>query len=59
MTPTIRANFSDTALWQPHLPLDKDGRAEIEIPFPQSLTTWRIQDSSSPQIPGSATWPTT
>ena len=41
--PTVRTDFSDTALWQPHLKLDEAGRAETEIKFPQSLTTWRIR----------------
>jgi autotransporter-associated beta strand protein len=40
--PEIRANFSDTALWMPRLTLDKNGVAETEITFPQSLTTWRL-----------------
>ena len=41
--PTVRTDFSDTALWQPHLTLDESGQAETEINFPQSLTTWRIR----------------
>src|SRR5205085_9873131 len=35
-------NFADTALWLPALALDKQGHAETEITFPQSLTTWRL-----------------
>ncbi|MDB6059647.1 MAG: alpha-2-macroglobulin domain protein, partial [Verrucomicrobiales bacterium] len=40
--PELRVNFSDTALWQPALTLDAQGRAETNITFPQSLTTWRL-----------------
>jgi uncharacterized protein YfaS (alpha-2-macroglobulin family) len=41
--PEVRVNFSDTALWLPALNLDASGRAETEIQFPQSLTTWRVR----------------
>jgi uncharacterized protein YfaS (alpha-2-macroglobulin family) len=41
--PTIRSDFSDTALWRPHIQLDESGMAETEIKFPESLTTWRIR----------------
>ncbi|MGZ4974486.1 MAG: alpha-2-macroglobulin family protein, partial [Limisphaerales bacterium] len=40
--PELRVNFADTALWQPSLSLDANGRAETNIVFPQSLTTWRL-----------------
>lgn len=40
--PEIRTNFADTALWLPALKLDEKGRAETEITFPDSLTTWRV-----------------
>ncbi len=40
--PEVRSNFADTALWMPRLVLDKNGVAETEITFPQSLTTWRL-----------------
>jgi alpha-2-macroglobulin len=40
--PELRVNFADTALWQSALQLDDRGRAETNIVFPQSLTTWRL-----------------
>lgn len=40
--PQLRSDFSDTALWQPHLAVDANGVAETEITFPESLTTWRF-----------------
>ncbi len=41
--PDIRTHFADTALWLPHVKLGENGTAEIEITFPQSLTTWRVR----------------
>lgn len=41
--PEIRSYFADTAVWLPDLKLDDHGKAEAEITFPQSLTTWRIR----------------
>ncbi|MCG3125928.1 MAG: hypothetical protein CHACPFDD_00755 [Phycisphaerae bacterium] len=40
--PEIRANFADTALWAPAVTL-KNGRAEVDVTFPQSLTTWHVR----------------
>lgn len=40
--PTIRNNFTDTALWVPDLKTDDNGHAETTITFPDSLTTWRL-----------------
>jgi uncharacterized protein YfaS (alpha-2-macroglobulin family) len=40
--PEVRINFADTALWLPALTLDANGKAEAEIRFPQSLSTWRL-----------------
>ncbi len=40
--PEVRVNFADTALWMPALRLDASGKAEAQINFPQSLTTWRL-----------------
>ncbi|MGE5041334.1 MAG: Ig-like domain-containing protein [Candidatus Levyibacteriota bacterium] len=39
---TSRFNFPDTAYWNPGLATDKNGKATIEIPLPDSLTTWRL-----------------
>jgi len=42
LEPEVRVNFADTALWLPALTLDANGKAETEVRFPQSLTTWRL-----------------
>lgn len=39
---TSRRDFPDTAYWNPHLKTDQNGRAEVEIKLPDSLTTWRL-----------------
>jgi uncharacterized protein YfaS (alpha-2-macroglobulin family) len=57
LEPEVRVNFADTALWLPALTLDANGKAESEIRFPQSLTTWRLHGyalSKSTQV-GDAT----
>jgi alpha-2-macroglobulin len=41
--PSVRSNFSDTAVWLPNLVLDAQGTATAEITYPDSLTTWRIK----------------
>jgi uncharacterized protein YfaS (alpha-2-macroglobulin family) len=41
MQPKIRKVFPDTALWAPDLHTDSNGHAEIELTFPDSLTSWR------------------
>ena len=39
--PRIRKEFPDTALWLAELRTDATGRAQAELTFPDSLTTWR------------------
>jgi len=39
---TVRSEFPDTAYWNPSLVTDANGRAEIELTMPDSLTTWRM-----------------
>jgi uncharacterized protein YfaS (alpha-2-macroglobulin family) len=39
--PRIRKEFPDTALWLAELRTDANGRAQTELTFPDSLTTWR------------------
>jgi uncharacterized protein YfaS (alpha-2-macroglobulin family) len=39
--PKVRRLFPDTALWQPDVHTDASGRAEAQLTFPDSLTTWR------------------
>ncbi|MDR0521618.1 MAG: hypothetical protein LBH00_07170, partial [Planctomycetaceae bacterium] len=40
--PSVRRNFADTALWLGTLETDKNGKAQIELAMPESLTTWKI-----------------
>jgi len=40
--PTVRKNFADTAFWTAKLTA-ANGLAEIEVPMPESLTTWKVK----------------
>jgi uncharacterized protein YfaS (alpha-2-macroglobulin family) len=40
---TVRTNFADTAYWAANVSPDARGEAEIEVPMPESLTTWKIR----------------
>ena len=40
--PQMRANFAETAFWQPHLLTGADGTATIEFTVPDSVTGWRV-----------------
>ncbi len=37
----VRSDFRATALWQPHLVTDRNGKATVKVKFPDSLTEWR------------------
>ena len=39
--PKIRKIFPDTAFWESDLTTDSSGHAKAQVPFPDSLTTWR------------------
>jgi uncharacterized protein YfaS (alpha-2-macroglobulin family) len=39
--PKIRKIFPDTAFWEADLTTDASGHAKAQVPFPDSLTTWR------------------
>lgn len=39
--PTLRSDLRDSALWQPRLQTDAEGRASIRLKVPDNLTTWR------------------
>ncbi len=39
--PKIRKLFPDTALWMAEVRTDQNGRAQAQLTFPDSLTTWR------------------
>ncbi|MBP9143102.1 MAG: hypothetical protein KBI44_01340, partial [Thermoanaerobaculia bacterium] len=38
----LRANFAETAFWQPQLLTGADGSAAIEFTVPDSVTSWRV-----------------
>lgn len=38
--PTVREEFLDVAYWQPDLRTGPKGRARVDIPLPDNLTTW-------------------
>ncbi len=39
----VRTNFADTAVWIAARDTDADGTTTIDLPMPESLTTWKIQ----------------
>ncbi|MDF1513014.1 MAG: alpha-2-macroglobulin family protein, partial [Anaerolineae bacterium] len=39
----IRSKFADTAFWEPVIRTDSAGKAKVEVPLPDNLTTWRMQ----------------
>jgi uncharacterized protein YfaS (alpha-2-macroglobulin family) len=41
--PEVRRNFADTALWRAALELGTDGTTSAQLPWPDSLTTWRLR----------------
>ncbi|MFP6640426.1 MAG: alpha-2-macroglobulin family protein, partial [Myxococcota bacterium] len=41
--PTIRKNFADSAYWNAALSTDDQGRATIEFPMPENLTSWKVK----------------
>jgi uncharacterized protein YfaS (alpha-2-macroglobulin family) len=41
-SPAVRKKFADLAYWSGSIVTDEDGTAEIEIPMPENLTTWKI-----------------
>ncbi len=43
VTPTVRKNFADTALWVGKMETRADGTAEVELAMPENLTTWKTR----------------
>ena len=37
----VRSDFRSTVVWQPDIVTDQEGRATVEVKFPDSLTSWR------------------
>ena len=42
VSPTVRTNFADTALWAGTLDTNGNGIAEVSLVMPENLTTWKI-----------------
>lgn len=42
----VRRDFPDTAYWRASIVTDANGRAQVEIPLPDSLTTWRLSSKA-------------
>lgn len=40
--PDVRKEFPDAIHWQPAVVTGADGRAEVRVTYPDSLTTWRL-----------------
>ncbi len=38
----VRQDFKDTALWVPNLTTDENGRATVDVTYPDNLTTFRV-----------------
>jgi hypothetical protein len=43
----VREYFPETMLWQPALITDDQGRADLLVRYPDSITTWRLSASAS------------
>ncbi len=41
-----RSEFPDTAYWEASVKTGNDGQATVEIPLPDSLTTWRLSSKA-------------
>ncbi len=42
----VRRDFPDTSFWEASLQTDARGNAVVEIPLPDSLTTWRLSSKA-------------
>jgi hypothetical protein len=48
-TPRLRQYFPETLYWAPEVLTDEGGRAALEIPMADSITTWRLTALASSQ----------
>ncbi|MHC4717638.1 MAG: alpha-2-macroglobulin family protein, partial [Planctomycetota bacterium] len=46
----LRTYFPETMLWRPQVITDESGRAELSIPLPDSITTWRVSGSAVSKV---------
>ena len=42
VTSVVRENFPDTAYWNPSLITNSEGRGQVTMTLPDSLTTWKV-----------------
>ncbi len=42
-TPSVRERFPDTAFWQGDIITGPDGKAQVTVQLPDSLTTWQVE----------------
>lgn len=47
--PRVRSRFPETLLWKPEVLTDARGRARVDIPLADSITTWRLFANASTQ----------
>ncbi|MBK8799533.1 MAG: hypothetical protein IPM07_25955 [Anaerolineales bacterium] len=47
--PRLRQYFPETLYWMPELETDAEGRAQVQVPIADSITTWRISVLASDQ----------
>lgn len=43
----VRRDFRDTAYWEAKLITDANGRASVDIPLPDNVTTWRLHSKAA------------
>lgn len=43
----VRRDFRDTAYWEAKVLTDADGRASVEVPLPDNVTTWRMHSKAA------------
>jgi uncharacterized protein YfaS (alpha-2-macroglobulin family) len=57
--PRLREYFPETLLWRPAIITDEQGRAKMDLPLADSITTWRLSASASSRrgLLGGATMP--
>jgi hypothetical protein len=46
LRPRVRDYFPETLLWRPEVITDERGRASLDIPLADSITTWRLSTSA-------------
>ncbi|HRN67865.1 MAG TPA: Ig-like domain-containing protein [Promineifilum sp.] len=43
----VRRDFKDTAYWEAKVMTDANGRASVEVPLPDNVTTWRMHSKAA------------